>query len=274
MVDQLRGRVLVLLSVLGLAVTVAACAGEGDVDADTEPGDDIVFVKDDQLTTCSNLPYEPFEFSKNGEPVGFDVDLGELIADELDVEHEFFNTSFEGIESGVAFDTHQCDIAAAAMTITDDRAEGMEFSDGYFDANQALAVRKGSNIEGLDQLRGQVLGVQQGTTGEEHAEENQGEHGYTTNQYEDLALMETALKNGEIDAAINDNTVLFESADDNEEIEIVQEIDTGEQYGLAVRDGNGALLDKVNEILEEAKEDGRYEEIYEEWFDRKPDTTP
>jgi polar amino acid transport system substrate-binding protein len=238
---------------------------------DTAAGDEIDLVEEGSLTTCTHLPYKPFQFTQGGETVGFDVDLVDLVAEELGVEQKIFDTSFEGIESGESLNIGQCDLAAAAMTITEERQAVMDFSEGYFDADQALLVKEGAGIEGLEDLEGKTLGVQLGTTGEQYAEANKDEFGYQTRQYEDLALLQTAVKTEGVDAAINDNSVLFDFVQENPDTAVTAQFDTGEQYGISVRQGNEALLTVVNDVLQQARDDGTYDEIYEKWFGTTPD---
>jgi polar amino acid transport system substrate-binding protein len=265
-------KALALLPAVGLALATGGCAEEVGTGGQTEAGGEIKLIEDGFLTTCTHLPYAPFQFTEGGKIVGFDVDLVDLVAEELGVEQKLFDTPFEGIESGESLNTGQCDVAAAAMTINDEREAVMDFSVPYFDANQALLVKKGSGIDSLEKLRGKKLGVQQGTTGEEYATENKDKYGYEIVQFEDLALEQTAVKTGQVAAGINDNAVHFQFVKDNPDTEVTAEFDTGESYGVAVRQGNGALLAKVNEVIKAAKADGRYDEIYEKWFGTKPDS--
>lgn len=272
MARRFSGRMLAFLPALALAV-VAGCAEDVDTDGDTDEGDDVSLISEGTLTACTNLPYEPLEFEEDGETVGFDIDLLDLVADELDVENEVSNTSFEGIESGKSFDSGECDIAAAAITITDERSEVMDFSDSYFDANQALVVPKDSDVEDLEDLEGKELGVQEGTTGEKYAEEHEDEYGYTIRQFEDLGLMSNAVRTDDIHAGINDNAVLYALVDEEDDVEVTEEFDTGEEYAVAVRKGDEAMLSTVNEVLDEAREDGTYDELHEKWLGRTPDET-
>ncbi|SFP82289.1 polar amino acid transport system substrate-binding protein [Amycolatopsis arida] len=265
-------RLLTLLPALALAATAAGCAEKVNTGGDTEAGGEINLMKPGKLVTCTHLPYPPFQFKQDGKTVGFDVDIVDLVAEDLGVEQEIFDTSFEGIESGASFETGQCDLAAAAITINEERKKVMDFSNGYFDANQALLVRTGSGITGLHDLGGKTLGVQLGTTGEDYATEHKDEHGYEIRQFEDLALMQTAVKTGQVDAAINDNSVLYDFVKQNPDTEVTEEFETGEEYGIAVRKGNGALLAKINEVLAKAKSDGTYDQIYEKWFGKKPES--
>ena len=77
--------------------------------------------------------------------VGFDVDIVDLVAAKLGVEQAIVDTPFEGIKSGQDLSTGKCDIAAAGMTITDERKKVILFSEPYFDATQALLVRDGDS---------------------------------------------------------------------------------------------------------------------------------
>lgn len=252
------------LAVAATATIVLAGCATGDDKTETESGAEII--TEGKLTVCTHLPYEPFQYKEGGEIVGFDVDLMDLVAEELGLEQEIVNTPFETIETGQAMNTGKCDIAAAGMTITDARAEVMDFSDPYFDATQALLVKKGSAYDSLESLSGKTLGVQIGTTGEQYAEENAPED-VELKVFEDLALLVTAVKSGSIDAGINDNSVLYDYIEKNPDTEVSVEFDTGESYGVAVaKDGNDALLETVNDVLATAKEDGTYEDLFKKYF--------
>jgi len=251
-----------------MTLGLAGCASDTDK-TELEGGAQII--EEGALTVCTHLPYEPFEFNQGGEVVGFDIDLMNLVAEELGgLEVKVVNTPFEGIESGQTLATGQCDIAAAGMTITEGRAEVMDFSDGYFEATQALLVKKGSDIGSLEDLQGQTLGVQIGTTGQEYAEQNAPE-GVELRVFEDLALLTTAVKSGTVPAAVNDNSVLYDYVADNPDTEVATEFDTGEEYGFAVaKDGSDALLETVNQVLAESQENGTYDRLYKKWFPTAP----
>ncbi|HEX2299346.1 MAG TPA: transporter substrate-binding domain-containing protein, partial [Pseudonocardiaceae bacterium] len=102
----------------------------------TGDGSEIALVQPGKLTTCTHLPYSPFQFKKGNEIVGFDVDLVDAVAKELDVEQRIIDTPFEGIQSGQALNAGKCDVAAAGMTITETREKNLDFSDPYFEATQ------------------------------------------------------------------------------------------------------------------------------------------
>ncbi|GGM57731.1 basic amino acid ABC transporter substrate-binding protein [Longimycelium tulufanense] len=269
MARRTRHRVLVLLPALALALGATACAES--INTGGSATGEISLINEGKLTTCTHLPYKPFQMSEGGKVVGFDVDLVDLVADELGVKQEITDTPFEGIQSGELLNSGKCDVAAAGMTILPVREQNMDFSDPYFEATQALLVKKGSPYRSLADLRGKKLGTQLGTTGEEYAKQNQDANGYEIIQFEDLGLLTTAVLTGQVDAAINDNGVLYDFVKDNPETEVSVEFDTGEQYGIAVRTGNDALRGKINDVLKKAKESGEYDRIYEKWFGKKPD---
>lgn len=256
------------LAVAGaVALTLSGCATDTDTTT-TESGAKLI--DEGTLTVCTHLPYEPFQYTEGGEVVGFDVALMDLVAEELGVEQKIFDTPFEGIQSGQALNTGKCDVAAAGMTITEERARVIDFSDPYFNATQALLVEKGSGIASLEDLSGKSLAVQEGTTGAIYAQENAPDD-VEMRSFEDLALLQTAVKTGQVDAGINDNGVLYDYVQDNPDLEVSTEFDTGEEYGFAVKkDGNDELLTVINDVLAAAKDDGTYDEIYEEWFGEAP----
>lgn len=257
------------------ALIISGCGGDDDEGATTEAGDDeIALINEGKLTVCTHLPYEPFQAQDDsGEIVGFDVDLLNLLADDLGVEQEVVDIEWEQITSGAVFAASKCDIGMGAMTITEERADALTISDPYFDATQALIVQADSDYTTLADLEGELVGVQTGTTGQIYGEDNQDEFGYELQVFDDLALQLNALKAGNIAAAINDNAPILTFIEDNPDTALVEEFDTGEQYGFPAKkdDENAqAMIDRFNELLAAAMEDGTYDEIYETWFGVKP----
>lgn len=256
------------------ALFIAGCGGDDDNEPTTTSESDIQLIAEGKLTVCTHLPYEPFQFQDdNGEIVGFDVDLLNLLADDLGVEQEVVDIEWEQITSGAVFAAGKCDVGMGAMTITEERAAALNISDPYFDATQALVVQTDSEYKTLADLEGELVGVQTGTTGQIYGEDHEEEFGYTLQVFDDLALQMNALKAGNIAAAINDNVPILTFTADNPDTALVNEFDTGEQYGFAAeKDDENAekLIARFNELLAGAMEDGTYDEIYETWFGVKP----
>ena len=249
------------------AVVSFAAVGCANETTTTESGANVV--SEGELTVCTSLPYKPFEFKQGNEIVGFDMSLVDEIAKANDLERAVEITGFEGIQSGQALNSGLCDMAAAGMTITPERQKVVDFSDGYFDATQAL-LTKDKSLDSLEALDGKTLGVMSGTTGELYAEEN-APKGVTLKSFEDLGLQTTALQTDQVDAIIQDNGPLLDFAKDNPDTMVTTEFDTGEEYGFAVqKGGNDELLSSINEVLAGAREDGTYDKIYKEWFGTAP----
>lgn len=269
----IRLRVLPGAAALAAAALMLGACGDDEDDGGGGGGQSVDTIKSGKLTTCTHLPYRPFQFRQSGKVVGFDVDIIDLVAKKIGVTQDIIDTPFEGIQSGEDLALRKCDIAAAAMTITPERSEKIDFSDPYFDADQALLVKKGSGITSFDQLKGKTLGVQSGTTGKMYAEENA--KGVKLKDYEDLALEVNSVKTGQIPAAINDIPVLLDFAKQNpNEVEVTTNFDTGESYGFGMKKGTSQdLLKVVNDTLREIKADGTYNRIYKKWFGVEPKST-
>jgi polar amino acid transport system substrate-binding protein len=263
-----RSHLTVLTAAIVLAVT--GCGSESS-NTNTNPGsggENVTLVQPGKLVNCTGLPYKPFEFEQDGKVIGFDIDLVDKVAARLGVQTESIDTPFDGVVSGTDFESGKCDLAAAGMTINEQRKQNIDFSDPYFDATQALVVKKGSGISGFEQLKGKRLAVQNTTTGQEYAQKNA--QGVELVIFEDLGLLLTAVETGQVEAGINDNGVLYDWVKEKTDFEVSKEFNTGEQYGIGVKKGNTALQKVINEVLAETKSSGEYDRIYEKWFGTKP----
>jgi polar amino acid transport system substrate-binding protein len=205
------------------------------------------------------------EMEIDGEFTGFDIELMRAIANELGRELEVNNIGFDPITSGLAMESGECEIAAASITITEEREANIDFSDPYFTADQSLLVRTDTGITNLAGFAGRNLGVQTGTTGEMYANEN--DPGATIISFENPGDIFTALAAGEIDGVLQDIVPNADYALNNDDAEIVETYPTNENYGFAVKEeGSEDLLADVNEALAKLVENGTYEQIYNDWF--------
>lgn len=260
-----RTTALALTTIATVALSLSACAKDADTTT-TESG--VKVVEEGLLTICTHLPYEPFEFTEDGEVVGFDIDVLKIAADAEDLETEVVDTPWETIVSGNALESGDCDVAAGAMTITPEREAVMDFSEPYFEATQALLTKKGSGYDSLDDLAGKRIAVQEGTTGETYVKENLPK-GAKAVSYEDSVLMMEAVNNGQVDAGVNDNGLVNYYVEENPSVEVTTEFKTGEEYGFSVKkDDNPELLEAVNTAI--ADKDA-YDEAYEKWFGAAPE---
>jgi polar amino acid transport system substrate-binding protein len=281
--------------VAALALAVTACGGNDDAaddpteateadtteeagaeDAATEEGEEAAavdpaeldLVNEGTLTVCSDIPYPPFEFEDSSAPSGysgFDIDLVQEIADRLGLELEVLEVGFDGLQSGATLAAGQCDLAASAMTITEERAQNLAFSDPYYDSLQSLVVLADSDITSLEDVAGQSIGVQRGTTGAMFAQENAPDDTEII-EFSSGPDLFTAMQAGQIVAGLQDLPVNIERVEQDENFQIVAEFDTGEQYGFAAALGNDDLIDAVNAAQQEMRDDGTYDEFYERYF--------
>ena len=252
---------------LALGLSLTACGSDdGDTDTGSGSGDTgaVQTLEEGTLKVCSDIPYAPFDVMDGETFTGFDGDLVNEIAKGLDLELVVQDSGFDGLQSGLALNSDQCDMVASAMTITEEREANLDFTDGYYDSEQSLMVPADSDIASIDDLDGAAVGVQQGTTGKSYTEENAPE-GAEIISFPSDAEMFSAIKAGQVDALLQDLPVNIEHTKDGE-FKIVEQYSTGEEYGFAVKQDNTALLDAVNEQLTEMRDNVTYEEIYNEYF--------
>lgn len=222
-----------------------------------------------KFTIASDAAFPPMEFvDTNKAIVGLDIDLIQAIAKDQKFEVEIKNTAWDGIFAGLEGGAY--DAILSSVTITEDRKKTYDFSDPYFDANQAIVVRTDdAAIKAEADLAGKQVGAQIGTTGAIYVGDNLKEA--TLKQYDtaDLAMMD--LVNQQVDAVVIDTPVAANFALQSEQfkgkLKIVGEIVTNEQYALTVQKGDPkGLLPLFNAGLKNVKASGEYNKIYEKWI--------
>jgi polar amino acid transport system substrate-binding protein len=251
----------VLLLVLALALVASACSSDGESS----------FIADGKLTVCSESPYVPFEFEDPEGPAGysgFDIELMNAIAGELDRELVVANTPFDGIWLQPA--AGACDVVASAMTITEERAENALFSDPYFNAAQSLLVTADNDGLLLADTDGLKIGVQVGTTGEQYATENKPD-GAELVAFDEGAALFLALEAGTVDAVLQDLPVNGYRAAQDSNFVVSETYDTEEQYGFGVSLENEGLAGDINDALKSLKDDGTYGDLHEKYFGTRGD---
>jgi ABC-type amino acid transport substrate-binding protein len=250
---------LTALAVLAIAAFAAGCGSSGDDSTSGGGGGEA-------LTIGSDIPYPPFEQGKPGSYTGFDIELIEAIAEKMGRTPEVQDTSFETIFRDVA--QGKFDAAISAATITEEREKAVDFSDPYYLSEQAILVKEGSDIEGLDDLSGLTVGVQQGTTGQELAKEKADAS--EVRPYPEGPDAVNALKSGTVEAVVIDAPVAQNAVEKSGGVEIAEKVPTEEEYGIAVAQGETELLEEINDALKEIEDEGTYATIYRKWFKLEP----
>ncbi len=255
---------------LVLGLLLAACSEKDDKGSDGTK--DTTGGSQAALTVCSDIPYPPLEDFKEGsetEFTGFDIDLMQYIADHADRKLDVRVTPFDGIFT--ALDSKACDVIASALTINDERKKGHDFSEPYYDSKQSLVIRaedKGT-ITKLEDLAGKTIGVQSETTGQAYAEEHAPATA-TVKAYPGSSDLFTAINAKEIDAILQDGPVNVDGVSKAAgDLVYLEEFDTEEQYGFAVRKGDTATKKLLDDGLEAARQDGTYDRLYAQYLEVK-----
>ncbi|GGL52144.1 basic amino acid ABC transporter substrate-binding protein [Halocalculus aciditolerans] len=252
------------------ALALAGCSGGGG--------------GENTVTIGSDIPYRPFEYTDaDGNLKGFDVDIAQAVfEEEMGMSYEFQDTAFDTIIGSLNNGNFR--VIMSAMTINDQRAEQVDFSDPYFTAYQTIVVLKSSDITAKEDLKGKNVGVQKGTTGENAAQQLKEEFGgdLTIKSYDQIPAAFDALNNNQVVAVINDNTVNAEFVESHQDTVRFVEGDgaaaeegenappyltlTVENYGIAFRKDDDDFRSQVNDALQAIRDDGTYDEIYNEYF--------
>ena len=222
--------------------------------------------KKGKIIMGTSADYPPFETHMmiDGEDqiVGFDIELGKYIAEELGVELEIKDMDFDKLLGGLS--TGMLDIVIAGMNPDPEREEEANFTDIYYEAAHAVIIHKddADKISTVEDLNGKSIGVQIGTTQEAIAqEEMEGAEVLSLKSNPDVVMN---LKTKKIDCAIMEAPVAKSFADANDDLMVVEGIslDAGaEGVAIAVKKGNDQLTEKLNDIIATVISEG----LMEKW---------
>lgn len=216
------------------------------------------------LRVGTDATYPPFEFVEGDEFKGFDMDLIREIGRRLGVPVVIQNVAWDGLIPGL--NNGNYDVIISAMTILEERAAVVDFSDPYFTAGQVMVVRRGETaIQRPEDLRGRVVAVQINTTGQFATEQIAGVR--RIDKYDTTPLAVQAVMQRSADAAVIDLAVAVQLAREFPgQVQVVGEPFTEEYYGIAVRKGRPELVQAINRALAEIKADGTYDRLYDTWI--------
>ena len=223
------------------------------------------------LVVGTAADFAPLEFiDENGNFAGFDIDLMNAIAEKIGYKVKWENADFAGLVASLQ--TGKYDAVISGMTITASRQEEVDFSRPYFRSDQAVVVQESNtSILSRQDLADKRIGVQLGTTGELLARQLVSDKGSVyTYDSPDQAFLD--LNTGRLDAVVNDLPVsgYFLVRNQNLPLKIAFTIETEEYYGVAMKKGNTELAEKINNALVELKQEGKYAQIYQKWFETEP----
>ena len=227
-----------------------------------------------ELVVGSSATYRPFAYeTPSKEIVGYDVDMIKAIAQKAGLQIKIINTPWTGIFA--ALNNGDVDLVISGVTINDKRKQSYDFTAPYFEARQLMAVQQASTVKSLKDLAGKKVGVVTGSTGDDIASREFGKTSPDIRRFESTPVVISELVNSGVDAAIGDNGVIAFRVQEHKSLKTVADANFPKEYfGIVVKQGNKALLDKLNAGLSAVKADGSYAQIYKKWFQSEAPVLP
>ena len=218
------------------------------------------------LVVGSSATYPPFAYeTPSKEIVGYDVDMIKAIAQKTGLLVRIVNTPFTGIFASL--NNGDIDLIVSGVTINERRKQSYLFTTPYFEARQLIALPVASKAQALKDLTGKKVGVVIGSTGDDVASNMFGKTSPNIRRFESTPVMIAELVAYGLDAAIGDNGVIAYRVQEHKELKTLSDPSFPKEYfGVAVKQGNTVLLDKLNAGLSAIKADGTYAQIYKKWF--------
>ena len=274
----MRRVLLVTAFLLSLLVLAAACGGDDEgattaaggggteTEATTEAAADLPLMEEGVLTVGAEFPSPPFLNPPRENPTGFEVDIANEIAERLGIpEVRWVEVPWTSLFSP---GPKRFDFDINETTITAERDEVIDFSDPYFEANQALLVHTDTEAENaatIDDVRALQLGAQSNTTGLTYIRE-QIKPEREPRVFQTTVAANQALLNEQIDGFVIDLPIAAGLIQENpDELVAVAQFITEEEWGIVFPEGS-ELVEPVNEALQEMKDDGTLVQLQEEWL--------
>lgn len=256
-------RVLTLFMMLTAVIVLAACgsskektAGKDEKAADQEK---VIIGIDDKFAPMG------FRDDKN-DIVGFDIDLARAAAEHMGVEAEFQPIDWKTKEAELL--SGRIDLIWNGYTITDERKEKVLFTKPYLENSQVVLTKADSKITKLSDLAGQEVGIQSLSSAADALNGNPiHKEVKKITEFTDNVLALSDLKTGRVNAVVIDAVVAeYYMTQEPDTFKLLEESLAPEQYGIGVKPGNEALLEKLQAALDKMNEDGTASEISTKWF--------
>lgn len=256
-----------LVSVLAVSMMVLAGCGNGDAKADPNSAD---ATDKKVLKVATVAPYEPYEMmNENNELEGFDIEMGNAVAEKLGYTLEWQNLEFDA--ALLAVQQGQVDMAIAGLSPTPDRTAVMDFSEIYYQdtttTTNTVVTLKDKGYKTAEDLKGKKVGVQNGTIQQETVESIADDYSLTIDTRKEYADIVQEILNGNIDFMVCEQAM----ADNN--IAVYSEL-TSFPLGVG-EDSNGnaiafkqgsPLKAEFDKVINEMKESGEMQKMIDKWF--------
>ncbi len=277
-----------VLLMLALVLGLGACAGSqtepsaspSDAEPDSSATDSAapespepsesgssLTVNEGKLIMGTNAEFPPYEYYEGDAVVGIDAEIAAKLAEKLGLELQIEDMEFGSIITAVQ--SGKIDMGMAGMTVNEDRLKSVDFTDSYATGVQVVIVPADSAITSVDDLKagGYTIGVQNATTGDLYATGDLEDEGLATiERYNKGADAVMALTTGKVDCVIIDNEPAKAFVEANEGLKILDTQYTVEDYAIAVKKDNEALLNDLNAALQELIDDGTVQSIIDKYI--------
>lgn len=275
----MRKFIALLLAVLMGVCLLTACApadenkGSAGTDSDSNvaSNDTANDGEKKELVMATNAFFPPYEYYEGDKVIGIDAEIGALLAEKLGMTLKIEDMKFDSIITAVS--TGGADFGMAGLTVTEDRKKDVNFTNTYATGKQVVIVKDGGAVASLDDLDGNKIGVQLGTTGDIYATDDYGKNEDDTEngnviRYNNGNEAVLALLGGDVAAVIIDNEPAksLVAANAGKGLSILETEYVYEEYAIAVSKTNTELLNKLNTAIDELIADGTVQRIIEKYI--------
>lgn len=216
----------------------------------------------EKIYVGTNAEFPPFEYLENGEIKGFDMELVNEIGKILDADIKIVDMAFDGLLP--ALQMKKVDLVIAGMTANEERMKTVSFTQPYYTASQVIIVKEGNDsIKSFNDLKGKKVGVMLGFTGDMVVSEIEG---VKIERFNAAYAGIMALQAGKVEAVVLDSEPAKNYVAQNKGLVLADADAEQEEYAIAVRKNDKALLDKVEKALKEIKENGIYDKLLQKYF--------
>lgn len=216
----------------------------------------------DKIYVGTNAEFPPFEYLENGEITGFDMDLVHEIGKLVDADIKIVDMGFDGLLP--ALQMKKVDLVIAGMTANEERMKTVSFTQPYYTASQVIIVKDGNDsIKSFADLKGKKVGVMLGFTGDMVVNEIDG---VKIERFNAAYAGIMALQAGKVEAIVLDSEPAKNYVAQNKGLVLADADAEQEEYAIAVRKNDKALLEKVEKALSEIKANGTYDKLIQKYF--------
>lgn len=255
---------LVALTVSG-TLALAACGGDGGDGSAADGASEAQLINDGTLVVAMSGEFQPFSYFDGDQLTGFDYDIGQAVAEEMGLEVKGETATFASLIGGLQ--ANRYDVLIASMTPTEERAEAVDFTQGYYSSGAQVFVPAGSDCTDPADLDDPTIGVATGTT---YATYLEGEGADLVGEIRSFDSDVVALRDlgtGRLDAVMTDRLVgLYQIEEAGLDVVECGDPLYSESPAFAVKKGNTGLVEDLNAALDTIVENGTYAEISEKYF--------